>query len=95
MIELEKLFCHIDDFYLSFQKNINSKLIDNNHRKTKKISRLSMSEVMTIMIYFHQSSYRNFKAYYVKKIIKYHQKEFPCLVSYNRFVELIPYTLIP
>ena len=52
-------------------------------------------EVMTIMIYFHQSSYRNFKAYYQEKIIIHHQRDFPFLVSYNRFIELIPYTLMP
>jgi hypothetical protein len=27
--------------------------------------------------------------------MKYHQQDFPCLVSYNRFIELIPYTLMP
>jgi hypothetical protein len=80
IMELEELFCIIDDFYLGFQKSINFKLLENNQRKTRKISRLS--------------SYRNFKAYYQEKIMKYHQKDFSCLVSYNRFVELIPYTLI-
>jgi len=94
-MDLEEIFCSIDDFYLCFQENINFKLIENHQRKARKISRLSLSEVMTILIYFHQSSYRNFKAYYQEKIMKHHQKEFPCLVSYNRFVELIPYTLIP
>jgi hypothetical protein len=94
-MELEELFCRIDDFYLCFQENINFNLLENNQRKTREISRLSLSEVMTIIIYFHQSSYRNFKAYYQEKIIKHHQEDFPCLVSYNRFVELIPYTLMP
>ena len=47
---------------------------------------------MTIIIYFHQSSYRNFKDYYQKNILKHHQPDFPSLVSYNRFVELMPYT---
>ena len=28
-------------------------------------------------------------------MIKYHQKYFPNLVSYNHFVELMPHTLIP
>ena len=94
-MDLEELFCIIDDFYLNFQEKINSKLIDNQPKKRLRKCRLSLSEVMTIMIYFHQSSYRNFKNYFQKKIVKYHHKDFPSLVSYNRFVELIPYTLIP
>ncbi|PCS21485.1 Mobile element protein [Candidatus Enterovibrio escicola] len=30
-----------------------------------KVSRLSVSEVMTIVIAFHQSEYRDFKTYYI------------------------------
>jgi hypothetical protein len=40
-------------------------------------------------------NYRNFKKYYEKKVQTQWQKYFPRLVSYNRFVELIPDTLIP
>ena len=50
---------------------------------------------MTIIVYFHRSSYRNFKDYYLKHIFKYCQGEFPNLVSYQRFVELMPNALIP
>ena len=48
---------------------------------------------MTIIIHFHQSSYRNFKAYYTKHVMLHLQSEFPNLVSYNRFVELMPRTI--
>lgn len=50
---------------------------------------------MTIIIYFHQSSYRNFKDYYTKHVCSYFQPYFPQLVSYNRFVELKKSALIP
>jgi hypothetical protein len=50
---------------------------------------------MTIIVYFPHSSYRNFKDYYQKNLVKYYQKEFPRLVSYNRFIELMPHSLIP
>ena len=56
---------------------------------------LSMSEIMTIIIHFHQSHYRNFKAYYIEHVQVNLRSEFPDLVSYNRFVELMPRTLIP
>ncbi|WP_048752188.1 transposase, partial [Crocosphaera watsonii] len=63
--------------------------------KRKKESRLCLSEVATIVVYFHSSGYRTFKDYYLKHIVKNCQSEFPNLVSYNRFVELIPSVLMP
>jgi len=54
-----------------------------------------MSEVMTILIWFHQSHYRDFKAFYTNHVLEHLSREFPDLVSYTRFVELIPGTLLP
>jgi hypothetical protein len=56
---------------------------------------LSISEIMTIIIYFHQSQYRNFKAYYMEHVCQYLQAEFPKLVSYERSVILMPSVLGP
>jgi len=50
---------------------------------------------MTIIIYFHQARYRDFKTYYTQYVLKHLRPEFPDLVSYNRFVELMPLTFIP
>ncbi len=94
-MELEQLFCEIDDFCHGFEEVFKSKLISEKPRKRLIKSHLSLSEVMTIVVYFHQSSYRTFKDFYLKNIIKYHNQDFPSLVSYNRFVELMSYTLIP
>jgi hypothetical protein len=44
---------------------------------------------------FHQSHYRNFKAYYGEKVLSQWRSEFPGLVSYTRFVEYIPSVLVP
>jgi hypothetical protein len=63
--------------------------------KRKRKTRLCLSEIATIVVYFHCSSYRNFKDYYIKHVLKYCQSEFPNLVSYNRFVELMPSALMP
>ncbi len=51
--------------------------------------------MMTIMILFHQSHYRTFKAYYTEYVQRHLQSEFPTLVSYHRFVELMPTILVP
>lgn len=50
---------------------------------------------MTIMVWFHQSGYRIFKDYYIKEVMKNLMREFPKLVSYNRFVELMKSALVP
>jgi hypothetical protein len=48
---------------------------------------------MTILIHFHQSHYRTFKAYYTQQVQVHLRREFPHLVSYGRFVQLTPRVL--
>ena len=50
---------------------------------------------MTIEIAFHLSGYKNFKTFYSELVSLYWQEAFPNLVSYNRFVEWQPDTLVP
>jgi hypothetical protein len=54
-----------------------------------------MSEVMSIVVYYHNYGNRTFKDFYLKVVTKELKSYFPKLVSYNRFVELMPMTLIP
>lgn len=56
--------------------------------------RLTLSEVMTICTVFHFSGYRTFKQYYKELVSKEFRKFSPNFVSYNRFVELMPYTAL-
>ena len=87
-----KLFCHVDDFCQWLATWENAKLLGVARRRGP-APRLSLSEVMTILIHFHQSHYRDFKAYYTQHVCEHMRSEFPTLVSYTRFVELIPSTL--
>ena len=89
-----ELFCHVDDFCQRLARWENGKLLGVG-RKRGPAPRLSMSEVMTILIHFHQSHYRGFKAYYTQHVCQHMRGEFPKLVSYTRFVELIPSALPP
>ena len=50
---------------------------------------------MTILILFHQSHYRTFKVFYTEHVQGHLHREFPTLVSYTRFVELLPTILVP
>jgi hypothetical protein len=87
------LFCDIDDFCLLFEPRWNERLL--NTRQRNRPSSLCLSEVMTIITLFHASGYRNFKAYYTEHVLKHLAWAFPRLVSYNRFVELMPGALVP
>jgi hypothetical protein len=64
-------------------------------RQRNRPSTLCLSEVMTIITLFHASGYRNSKAYYTGHVLKHLSWAFPRLVSYNRFVELMPGALVP
>jgi len=92
---LTKIFCEIDDFMQEFEEKYKKRLLESQEVKVKYGSRLSMSEVMTIVVYYHNYGNRTFKDFYMKSISKHLKKQFPKLVSYNRFVELISMVLIP
>ena len=49
---------------------------------------------MTILIHFHQSGYRDFKFYYLYHVQAHLRAEFPRLVSYARFITLLPRVLV-
>jgi len=92
-MDILPIFCDIDDFCLFFEPRWNERLLET--RQRHRASTLCLSEVMTIVVLFHASSYRNFKAYYTEQVLKQYPWAFPRLVSYSRFVELLPSVLVP
>jgi len=95
MTSLVELFVHVDDFCQVFLPRLKPYLLASGVFQRERARSLTISEVMTILIHFHQSHYRNFKAYYCQYVLVHLRKEFPCLVSYSRFVEFIPSVLLP
>ncbi len=94
-MSLLPLFCHVDDFYKRFEPYWHSEQLGSGSKRRHRSGKLSYSEIMTIMIHFHQSRYRNFKSYYTKHVQVYLRSEFPNLVSYERFVAIMPSVLVP
>ena len=94
-MSLEEVFCDVDDFCREFLPAWHRQLLTDGTRQRRRSSRLTLSEIMTILIYFHEAQYRNFKAFYLYQVCRYHQGEFPNLLSYTRFVALIPTALMP
>jgi hypothetical protein len=84
-MDLTTLYCSIDDFWKSFKQEWDKHLIDNGKRRRGPESRLSIPEMMTIVILFHQSNYRTFK-YFYEYVCKYLRRDFPNLISYSHFV---------
>ena len=84
------LFCEIDDFFLAYEKwKALHCLPKTPPSETRGCPRkLHQSEVMTLLIAFHQSGYRTFKHFYQRHVCLYWCAEFPNLVSYSRFVQL-------
>ena len=95
MDRLLNLFCDVDDFCQLFVPQWQSQLIETGQKHRQRQSRLSMGEIITIIIHFHQSHYTDFKAFYIIHVQKYLSREFPNLLSYARFVRLMPSTLMP
>ena len=95
MESLLELFVHVDDFCQTFLPSLEQHLLSSGAIQRRRARSLSISEVMTILIHFHQSHYRDFKAYYCEHVLQHLRSEFPGLVSYTRFVDYIPSALIP
>ena len=88
---LVEIYVEIDDFCKSDPTILQMWSGSKQGRRCK----LTLSEVMTIMVYYHQKSFKNFKSYYLEHVQKELQSDFPDLLSYNRFVELIPRAFLP
>lgn len=95
MESLLELYCDVDDFCQAFLPFWNQQQLASGEKQRQRARSLSNSEIMTILITFHQSHYRDFKAYYSQQVLKSWRSEFPNLVSYTRFVEYIPSVLVP
>ena len=94
-LDLTQIFCDIDDFYQVLNRVGEGipKLPYDGEAKSYN-SKLSLSEVMSIVIAFHGSGFRNFKSFYTLQVLPHWKSAFPNLVSYNRFVELMPWSLM-
>jgi len=88
------IFCEVDDFCKFIEKELATKLLTCGKKRIREC-RMEPGEVMTIMIMFHFSGYKNFKAYYQNHVCIYQRSDFHNLVSYSRFIELKQKLLLP
>lgn len=91
---LEAIYVDVDDFCQLFEPQWQAYLIETGEKQRIKPSRLKSSEVMTILIAFHHSGFRDFKNYYTQFVRQYWLSHFPDLVSYTRMLRLLQ-TVLP
>ena len=94
-LDVTQIFGDVDDFCRAFeQQSLHRPQLLSMPGERLSQSRLSRSEVMTIVIAFQGSGYRTFKEFYTLCVLPGWRHAFPKLVSYNRFVELMPWCLM-
>ena len=83
-----EIFCFLDEFCKYFEPELKKRAISTSgklHRNRP--GRMSDSEIMTVLVLFHTSRFRDLKSFYLGYICQHMRKEFPHVISYNRFVE--------
>jgi len=86
---ITQVFCSVDDFCCEFEPWMKSKMLSDGTIQRKRKNGLSLSEIITILVCFHRSGYREFKKFYLE-IYNNYRYLFPNIVSYSRFVQLQP-----
>jgi hypothetical protein len=89
------LYCSVDAFWQHFEPLWEREMLASGHRRRRRATRLHPAEILTILILFQQSGYRTFKGFYTQHVQAHLRQEFPELLSYPRFVALMPRYLVP
>jgi hypothetical protein len=89
------LFCDVDDFCKVFIPQWRKQLLEDGTRKRQREGQMTTSEIMTIVVSFHMSHYRDFKNYYLEYVSLMYKNEFPNLLSYTRFLAVMPRVITP
>jgi hypothetical protein len=54
-MSLLELYCHVDDFWQTFEGQWGAEQLASGQRQRQRANQLHPSEIMTIIIHFHQS----------------------------------------
>jgi len=74
------IFCYANDFCKFYRENFSKKFLPS-VKKGNRVSRMSLSKIIAISVYYHHSGYKTFKDYYTRGIQGEFKSCFPKLVS--------------
>jgi hypothetical protein len=94
-VSIVDLFCSVDAFWQRCEPLWEREVLASGQCQRRRATRLHPAEILTILILFQQSGYRTFKGFYLRHVQIALRQEFPSLLSYTRFVELMPRLLVP
>src|SRR5919202_2317965 len=93
-IDITALYCCLDDFCKVFGDWEAHRLIPS-EKTRQRPGKLSRSEMLFIMVLFHLSPFKHFKAFYRYGVGQQHRACFADLPHYDRFVSLMPRLFAP
>lgn len=92
-MDLTTIFYHTDEFCKLFEKEVKVRILTSGLNKRNRKIGLELGEIMTMLIYYHQSGFKTFKDFYTRSAEL--KPAFPTMPSYNRFIELQQKALFP
>ena len=87
--KLIDVFITVDGFVNLFDQWLATRTLAPTRQPTRP-PELSSSEIITILIYYHRSGYKNFHYYYQRLVEPQMRTHFPRLVTYQHFIDLLP-----
>lgn len=95
--QLVEIFCEMDDFCKELETQVKKTSLAGPSGSTPRGPKrgLTNSEIMTILIMFQMIRVKDFKTFYCYFLQKYWHAYFPCLPSYQRFIELLKNAILP
>lgn len=90
--DITALYCFVDDFCKAVDEWLKKSSLPTSNKAPTRTPRISHSEILTIILLYHQSPCKNFKYFYMSYLQLY-MVEFGNLPSYSRFVALKPRVL--
>lgn len=93
-VDITALYCCLDDFCQVFEEWEEHRLIPSGGTRQRS-GKLSRAEMLFIVVLFHLSVFKHFKAFYTYGIGQQHRACFGDLPHYDRFVSLMPRLFVP
>src|SRR3954452_18903856 len=96
--QLVEDYCQFDDFCKGFYPHWEAQLLAEGAAPCKKRgpeAGLADSEIMTILVLYHSSHFKNFKTFYEGIVLALLRSAFPKAPCYARFIALTSHVWVP